>query len=207
VAWLEALIDELNEPRIDIVASSLGGLWAAGFFTRCPSRVRRAALIGAIGLQSLSDERRRWTADNLSRMDRVSIAERFRRAVLDPGCVPEEFIEEAFRMNNSTGAREAFVAIAHYYLERINDDLQLEALQNRMPQRPLLLIWGREDATVPYAATREAAAVIPDCALLSLDHTRHVPQLERPAAVRWALSRHFGGERFAKGPTEHGEVS
>jgi pyruvate dehydrogenase E2 component (dihydrolipoamide acetyltransferase) len=193
VRWLSALADALELDRFDLVASSLGGLWAAGFATRFARRVRSLALIGAVGLEPLAPERRQWTADYLGRMDRASIAERLRRAVADPAVIDEHFIEETFRMNNSPGASESFAALAAYYRACINDDWQLPRLVRRDPAFAVLLVWGREDATVSYAGACEAAARIPGCTLCTLEATRHIPQIERPAAVHAAMARHLAG--------------
>lgn len=206
VRWLAAVMDALGECRMHLIASSLGGLWAAGFADRFPGRLDSLTLVGAVGLEPLAAERRRWTADYLGHMDRESIATRLRRAVADQNTIEECFIEETYRMNNSAGAAESFAALGRYYLARINDDVQLDRLIERAPKPRLLLIWGRDDVTVAYAGAAAAAARIPGCTLLALHSTRHVPQLERPAEVRWALSRHLSEEplnEFAGGEVFH----
>jgi pimeloyl-ACP methyl ester carboxylesterase len=207
VQWLAALIEALGEPRVGLVASSLGGLWASGFATRHASRLSSLTLIGAVGLEPLAAERRRWTADYLKRMDRASVAERLHRAVGDPLAIEEAFVEETFRMNNSPGAAEAFAALGRYYLEDINQDLQLDALIEHARELSLLLVWGCDDVTVSYTGARAAAARIPGATLLSLRGVRHVPQLERPESVCWALSRHLAGEALPAGPIDGGEVT
>jgi pyruvate dehydrogenase E2 component (dihydrolipoamide acetyltransferase) len=206
VGWLAAFMDALGEDRMHLIASSLGGLWAAGFADRFPSRICSLTLVGAVGLEPLAAERRRWTAEYLGHMDRESIAARLRRAVADQSSIDERFIEETYRMNNSAGAADSFAALGHYYLEHINDDVQLDRLIARAPQLRLLLIWGKDDVTVAYAGAAAAAERIPGCTLLALNSTRHVPQLERPDDVRRAMSRHLSGERLPEGAFAGGEV-
>jgi 2-hydroxy-6-oxonona-2,4-dienedioate hydrolase len=191
VAWLSACVDAIDEDDVDLIASSLGGLWAAAFACRLPERVRSLTLIGAVGLEPLAEERRRATSNYLKRMDRDSVAGRLRRAVADPDVIEEHFIEEAFRMNNSPGAAAAFEALGNYYLEHINDDVQLEHLAAGAGRYRVLLIWGREDVIVPYATACTAAQRIPGSTLVTLDAVRHIPHLERPWAVNDALLRHF----------------
>jgi pimeloyl-ACP methyl ester carboxylesterase len=206
VAWLEALIGELGEERVHLVASSLGGLWAAAFACRWPQRIASLTLVGAVGLTPLTSERRRWTADYLGRMDKSSIAERLRSAVADPGIIEPSFIEETYRMNTSDGAASAFARIGRYYLERLNDDVQLEPLADSGLGRRLLLIWGKEDATVAYSGAVAAARRLPECTLLALDGIRHIPHLERPSALTWALARHLRAELLPVGPVAGGEI-
>jgi pyruvate dehydrogenase E2 component (dihydrolipoamide acetyltransferase) len=206
-AWLEAAADALGEPEVHLVASSLGGLWAAAFAARFPRRIASLTLVGAVGLEPLAPERRRWTADYLGRMDRVSIADRLHRAVADSAAIDSSFIEETYRMNNSAGAAEAFARIGRYYLEHINEDVQLDRLTECGLGRKLLLLWGKDDATVAYSGAVAAARRLAGCTLYALDGTCHVPHLEQPAAVIWALSRHLRLERLPVGRIEGGEIS
>lgn len=206
VEWIAALMDALGETRVDLVASSLGGLWAAGFASRFPSRLSSLALIGAVGFEPLSAERRQWTAEYLQKMDRESIAARLGRAVANPDAIEEAFIEETYRMNNSPGAAAAFASLGRYYLDRINEDLQLERLIEAASRLRLLLIWGKDDVTVAYSGAAAAAKRLAGCTLLSLNATRHVPQLEHPHEVHWALSRHLRGESLPDGPIPGGDI-
>jgi 2-hydroxy-6-oxonona-2,4-dienedioate hydrolase len=205
-AWLETAADALGETEFHLVASSLGGLWAAGFAARRPQRIASLTLVGAVGLEPLAPERRRWTADYLGRMDKGSIADRLHRAVADSSVIDPAFIEETYHMNNSTGAAQAFARIGRYYLEHINEDVQLDRLAESGLGRKLLLVWGKEDATVAYSGALAAAGRLAECTLFALEGTRHVPHLERPAAVIWALSRHLRLEPLPVGRVEGGEI-
>ncbi len=206
-AWLEAAADALGLAEFHLVASSLGGLWAAGFAVRFPRRIASLTLVGAVGLERLTPERLRWTCEYLGRMDRGSIAERLRRAVADPGVVDDSFIEETYLMNNSAGAAGAFARLGRYYLERLNRDVQLEALARSPLGGRLLLLWGKDDTTVAYSGALAAARHLPECTLFALEGTRHVPHLERPGAVSWALSRHLRLEPLPPDGFEGGEIS
>jgi pyruvate dehydrogenase E2 component (dihydrolipoamide acetyltransferase) len=206
-AWLEAAADALGESEFHLVASSLGGLWAAGFAVRFPRRIASLTLVGAVGLERLTPERLQWTSDYLGRMDRSSIADRLRRAVADPGVIDASFIEETYRMNNSAGAAEAFARLGRYYLDQLNHDVQLERLAKSALGSRLLLLWGKDDATVAYSGAVAAARRLPECTLFALERTRHVPHLERPSAVSWALSRHLRLEPLPPGCIEGGEIS
>ena len=205
--WLLAILDTLGARDVHLVASSLGGLWATGFATHHPHRLRSLALIGGIGLAKLPDDRRQWTASYLAQMDRNSVAARLRAALSDPGLVEDARVEQTFRMNNSPGAADAFSAIGSYYLAGLNEDIQIEQLVALRRSWPVLLIWGRQDTIVPYEQAVAASFRIPGCTLLALDATRHVPHIERPIIVCWALTRHLSGQGLSSGPVEGGEVS
>ncbi len=188
-----ALLAELGEERIDVVGSSLGGLFAAAFATRTPELVRTLTLIGSVGLQPLAPERRRWTSEYLAKMDRDSVATRLRNGVFDPAAISDAFVEEAWRMNNSRGAAESFAAIGRYYAEGINDDMQVERLAALDGRVPLLLVWGKQDVTVAYQGAVEALPRLPRATLLALDDTRHIPHVERPGVVGKAIALHLDG--------------
>ena len=177
ITWLGALLDALGEHAVHLVASSLGGLWAAGFANAYAQRTASLTLVGAVGLEPLTSERRRWTAEYLGRMDRQSIPDRLRRVVENPQAISETFIEQTYRMSNSAGAAEAFAALGRYYLEHINDDLQLEGLIARDAGPGLMLIWGKADATVAYAGA--AARAARECSLGAV-----APLARRAAAKR-----------------------
>lgn len=187
---LAAVADQLETP-LHLVASSLGGLYAAAFAAAAPRRLRSLTLIGSIGLKAMTLERRQWTAGYLRDMSREALARRFAFAVSDPSIFDRDYLEESWRVNNSPGAAEAFAAIGRYYLDGINDDVQtarLAALQGRLP---ILLLWGRDDATVTYDVAEEALAAIPGSTLATLAETKHIPHLEQPEHVAAVLAAQF----------------
>ena len=49
--------------------------------------------------------------------------------------------------------------------------------------RPILVIWGRDDKTVPFTLSKQALAVMPDAEFHPIDGAGHVPHLEQPELV------------------------
>jgi len=205
-SWLAALLDALQEPQVDLVGSSLGGLWTAGFATQSPHRVRSLTLVGAVGLEPLAPERRQWTAQYLASMGREAIAQRLRASVSSPSVIDEASVEEVYRMNNSAGAAAAFGAIGRYYTHGINEDVQLDRLAEFGRGRPVLLVWGSDDMIVPHVVAERAAVRIPGSTLVSVVGARHIPHLERPAVVCWALAEHFAGRTVPAGARDDAQV-
>lgn len=68
-------------------------------------------------------------------------------------------------------------------------------LQNLQPSyeavgrsgKPVLLVFGRQDAVIPYAHAAMIAAAVPQAALLTVDPAGHVPNYERPDVVNPAM--------------------
>ncbi|MDD3446612.1 MAG: alpha/beta fold hydrolase [Zavarzinia sp.] len=188
---LAAVCDLIGAEPVHLVASSLGGIHAAAFATTAPARLRSLTLIGSIGLQAMTPERRQWTADYLKDMSREAIARRFAFAVADATIFDDAYIEESHRTNTSAGAAEAFARIGAYYLGTINDDVQTERLAALGGIWPLLLLWGRGDATVTLDAAQGALARVPRSTLAIVEGARHIPHLEQPELVAGALATHF----------------
>jgi pimeloyl-ACP methyl ester carboxylesterase len=177
---IDAVCDELGEEKIDLAASSLGGLHAAAFTARKPERLRTLTLIGSVGLSAMTPERRNWTATYLYDMSREGTRSRLQRGVFDPDLFSEAYFEETFRMNNSAGAASSFAAISRYYAGSINDDVQLDALAAVSARVPTLLLWGKDDPTVTYDVALQAIERLPGATLVGIEGTKHMPQIERP---------------------------
>lgn len=188
---LGAVCAALDEEKLDLVASSLGGLYAAAFAATQPQRLRTVTLIGSVGLVAMTPERRNWTASYLHDMTRDSIRARLHRGVFDPALFSEAYVEETWRMNNSAGAAASFAAISAYYAGKINDDLQLEGLASVGPELPTLLLWGKDDPTVTYDVAEQALARIRGATLIGIAGTKHMPQLERPRISAAQIARHL----------------
>lgn len=197
---LAAVAERLGEP-LHLVASSLGGLYAAAWAAGAPTGLRSLTLIGSIGLKALAPQRRQWTADYLKDMSREALKRRFAFAVSDTSIFDEAYVEESWRVNTSPGAAESFARIGDYYLGDINADVQTSRLAALEGSLPLLLLWGRDDATVTLDAAEEALAAIPGSRLAVLDATRHIPHLERPDTVAALLAAQVAGRPL---PEVHG---
>jgi pimeloyl-ACP methyl ester carboxylesterase len=52
---------------------------------------------------------------------------------------------------------------------------------------PVLLIWGREDTTVPFALSRWVRAAMPKAEFHAIAGAGHVPHMERPELVNGLL--------------------
>jgi pimeloyl-ACP methyl ester carboxylesterase len=53
---------------------------------------------------------------------------------------------------------------------------------------PTLLVWGREDATLPFEQGERLAASLPSSRFLPVDRAGHVPHWERPGLVNGAIA-------------------
>ena len=63
------------------------------------------------------------------------------------------------------------------------DELQLVGRN----QRPVLVIWGKQDPNVPFELSASLMAVMPYARLLAVDQSGHLPQWEQPDIVQPAI--------------------
>ena len=62
---------------------------------------------------------------------------------------------------------------------------ELQAVGNH--ERPVLVIWGKQDPNVPFELSASLMAVVPNARLLAVDQAGHLPQWERPDIVQPAI--------------------
>lgn len=59
--------------------------------------------------------------------------------------------------------------------------------------KPVLLVWGKQDAVLPYSTTEKVLAAVPQAQLLTVDPAGHVPNYERPDVVNPRLLQFLAG--------------
>lgn len=67
--------------------------------------------------------------------------------------------------------------------------------------RPVLLVWGRQDPTTPFALAEVVRRNIPGTVFVPVDSAGHLPHMERPEVVRRAMLRFLaqdGGDSAAR---------
>lgn len=64
---------------------------------------------------------------------------------------------------------------------------------------PILLVWGREDRTVPFPISSRVRAAIPRATFVPVDSAGHLPHLEQPDTVIGAVMRFLRGARQVNG--------
>lgn len=63
--------------------------------------------------------------------------------------------------------------------------------------RPLLLVWGRQDVSFPYENHTAALRMMPQSRLVTVEHAAHLPQYEQPQIVNREIVR-FADEAFER---------
>ena len=84
------------------------------------------------------------------------------------------------------GFRRALLSTIRTYFAR---DVREDYRRVGQSGRPVLLIWGKEDRTVPLARSAEILRAIPQAEFHTIEETAHLPHYERPEIVNPMLVR------------------
>jgi pimeloyl-ACP methyl ester carboxylesterase len=198
VSTLRELVARKSLAPVVLAGHSLGCKTAVSFAARHPEAVKALVLFAPYGLAGQEGAFRRaaasraWVARLGARLNnRLVIRWSLRHRVYwDSSRIPAELVGPLIANQLSRGGREAFAAVAHAMVGRDPIDDLLPGLSV-----PTLLVWGREDRSVPASAAARYAAALPRARLELLDRCGHVPMVERPveaAALLAAFLRENG---------------
>jgi pyruvate dehydrogenase E2 component (dihydrolipoamide acetyltransferase) len=172
---LEAL-DAVEASRLHLVGHSLGGAVALALASARPARVASLTLIAPAGLGPEIDGR---AIDGLCRATRPeSLLPWLHRLVADPRRIGDDYARAAMAGRGET-ARAAQAALADRLFP---DGTQAVDLRSALAEctLPLRVIWGRDDAILPW---RQALAAPGPAALNLLPGVGHMPHVEAPETV------------------------
>ena len=174
---------EIRRP-VDLVGTSMGGAIAAGFAAHHPALVRKLVLIDPFHAPlDIAPMHIPLLGEYL--MD-VVYAPMLPKRQMEDFYRPERFPDWPDRYREQMkykGFRRALLSTARSFLTEDQSDVyQQVGRQNR----PVLLIWGREDKTIPLSSSGRLRNVLEGKFLL-VDEAGHLPHYERPDVVNPAL--------------------
>jgi pimeloyl-ACP methyl ester carboxylesterase len=183
-----ALMDSLGLEKAAIAGHSIGGRMAWSFAARHPQRVERLVLIAPDGFASPGFEYGRAAEVPVS-MDLMRYAlpkplltMSLAPAYADPSVMTPALATRYHEMMLAPGARKAMLA-------RMRQTVLTDPVpQLRAIQAPTLLIWGEQDAMIPFANANDYLRTLPSARLAAIPGVGHLPQEERAAEGLLALS-------------------
>jgi pimeloyl-ACP methyl ester carboxylesterase len=195
VGQLGELLDHLGlKSPVGLVGLSMGGAVAAAFADRFPERVDRLALIAPMSFplpETFSTRLARlpvvgdWIMMVLG--DRMLVS-RLKQNFYDPSRfldVPGRYREQM----KYRGYKQAVLSTLRY----LPFSSDFSPLYQRIARRqlPVMLVWGLEDAVIPYKYAGRLKKVMPAAALHVADHAGHSIHYEWPDAMNPLLIRFF----------------
>ena len=194
IALINALLDARGLPKVSLLGHSIGGRIAWTFAATAPQRVDKLVLLAPDGFASPGFEYgkpaqvpaamglMRWIAPRwLLRMN-------LEPGYFQPEALSEENLSRYHDLMRAPGARAAMLA-------RLEQTTLLEPqpLLQKI-SAPTLLVWGREDAMIPFANAADYQRDIADNRLLALEKMGHLameenPQLALPSVLQFLTEK------------------
>lgn len=180
VAVILALLDQLGVQRTSLVGHSMGGRIAWRFAAVHPERVERLVLVSPDGFSSPGFEYGKTPQVPAVAgvmpyvLPRAMVRMNLVPGYANPAVVTDELLGRYYDLLRAPGVRAAI-------LERTRQTVLEEptAILKRVPA-PTLLLWGEQDAMIPFANSAEYLQAMPDVRLVGLPGVGHLPQEEAP---------------------------
>ncbi len=187
---LVGLLDSLNiKGQTHVVGLSMGGAITAHFAIHHPERVAKLGLIAPFGFpQPSSVTERLVRAPLIGEWLMASIGDRTLRGGQGGNFKHPErhqgFYQKFEEQMRFRGYKRALLSSLRTVVSRDHSELYAGVGKLR---KPVLLIWGRDDAVVPFANNELVRRAIPTTRFVPVDDSGHLPLVEQPDVVNQAL--------------------
>jgi pimeloyl-ACP methyl ester carboxylesterase len=192
--FVGALLDELGVASAHLVGNSMGGAVVYTAAVTQPARVRSLTLVAGGGANTeVALFLRLCTLPGVPLFARAFGKPEQARGVLrsgfyDPRRIPEALYEEAERYGYPSFGEFVNVLRSGVTIGGVRPSLRdYWVAQAPRFQRPVLVIWGKQDAVLPVSAAAEARVVMPQARIELIDKCGHLPQIERTDVFLAAL--------------------
>jgi pimeloyl-ACP methyl ester carboxylesterase len=193
VKQLGDLLDALRFSRaVSLVGLSTGGPITAAYTARCPERVKKLVLIDPVGAKPFA----------LSRVLKVAAMPLLGEAIIGmlgtrgmATVISSDFADRSFAAQvrdkyivqlKFKGFKRAILSTIRNHM--LDSFLDVYERIGKM-DKPVLLIWGQHDRTVPFKHSEILRAAMPHAEFHAIENCGHVPHCESPARVNAILQR------------------
>jgi pimeloyl-ACP methyl ester carboxylesterase len=190
VHQLSSLVDALKIQQVDLVGLSMGGAIAAAFTVRYPTRVRQLALIDPVGTEAMPLNVFYKVAlipgiseIILGLLGTDKMVESLAGDFFDPSEV-ERFRSRYRTQMQFRGFQRAIVSTLRN--KAVAGSPRTFEQLGRL-NTPVLLIWGREDRTLPIAQSKAILKLVPRAEFHVIENAGHIPNCEKPEEVHGLL--------------------
>ena len=183
---LGELLAALHFEHVNLIGLSMGGAIAAGFTVKRPERVDRLVLIDPIGTEAMPLNLLYKTALlpgvselALSLLGTEKMVESLASDFFDPAEV-ERFKERYRAQMQFRGFKRAILSTLRN--KTVNG---FPAIYRQLGQlsTPVLLLWGRQDRTLPVEQSQSILRAVPRADFHIIEDSGHIPNCEQPEVV------------------------
>lgn len=168
---------------VDLVGLSMGGPIIVTFADRRPERTGKLALVDSAYHGARSLDLATATPYVGEFLMTVTTAPALPESQLDDFYDPSRFPDwpAKYRVQMQyKGFRRALLSTLRHFAGR---DVEPEFARVGQSGRPVLLLWGSDDLTVPVEITADIRKAIPQAELHVIEEAAHLPHYERPEAA------------------------
>jgi pimeloyl-ACP methyl ester carboxylesterase len=179
---------DLQQP-VDLIGLSMGGPIALSFAARHPGWVRKIVLIDPAGIPTMSSVMGKVLSAPM--MGEVLLGLFGARYLLSQ--IEKDFyaMEEMPDYVRAVREQLTFRGTMRALLSTLRNDAfsDLSMLFKYMEEQefPMLLIWGKYDALIPFETNKIVRSLIPGTEFHAIDEAGHIPHYERPEVVNRIL--------------------
>lgn len=183
VRQLAELLDALRMGTVELVGLSMGGVIASAFTVQYPQRVRRLALIDPIGTEPmpLSPLYKAALLPGISELivsllGTDNMVKGLASDFFDPREI-ERFERQYRTQMQYRGFKRAIISTLRN--KTVNGSPETYTRLGQL-DTPVLLLWGREDRTLPLAQSKPLLERVPRAEFHILEGAGHLPNCEQP---------------------------
>jgi len=183
---LRELLDTLGFERIFLLGLSMGGPISASFTARYKNRVEKLVLVDPAGARPVTLVRilKGATAPGFGELafglfGSGQMARSVKSDFYDPANI-KAFVEQYMVQMKFKGFMRAILSTVR---NGMLGDFSSTYRELGKGDTPTMLLWGREDKTVPFTHSQDILAAIPQAQLHAFDHCGHLPHYEKPGEV------------------------
>jgi pimeloyl-ACP methyl ester carboxylesterase len=190
VRQLADLMDALKIVQADLVSLSMGGPIAAEFAFRFPKRIRKLAFIDPAGFDlELPFAVKLLNVPILGEIMLGLLGLLGTRTLLETMLndfysptqeAKDSFIPRYQEQMRYYGFKRAILSSLRHGM--LDEDLLLFRRLGES-SKPVMLVWGREDRTVPFKHSAKFIELVPQTEFHAIDRACHIPHFEKPREI------------------------
>jgi pimeloyl-ACP methyl ester carboxylesterase len=181
-------LEAQNMDTANIIGHCGGGVVSLYFAFQFPAKLEKLILVSSWGLGKEGPFITRLgtlplIGDLLMRPNRKSADMIMKMCVYDPTVLTDEMIDDFYRCMSLPGAQKAYMAVFRAIGNFGGPRPEiLHYIRNNLVNItvPSMIIWGKQDRSLPVEHANAAKEGIPNAGLHIFDHCGHLPPLERP---------------------------